>query len=258
MRIVVFDEADEMWAADGHAQTSLSCLKAIRAAQTGLPGFQVLLFSATFSATVWAIAQKIVGAQANTVQVPPEKLSLESIKQVRVECVDSAAKEALLDSRIFGVAAKVGHMIIFVASRNRAQQLHASLSAKGHKCTTLTGGATGAARDLVVREFREGITKVLISTDVLSRGFDHPNVNLVVNFDPAVSQSGQPAPETYMHRIGRCGRYGRRGMAVSLTTGASERRVVDSIAAHFQHPIPAIPYDDVDAFETVLEEAGLL
>ncbi len=77
-----------------------------------------------------------------------------------------------------------------------------------------------ADRDRVVGEFRRGETKILISTDVLSRGFDVSQVTLVVNYDLPLERDGRtPNYETYLHRIGRSGRFGRRGAAFNLITG---------------------------------------
>lgn len=61
-----------------------------------------------------------------------------------------------------------------------------------------------------------------------------------------------------MHRIGRSGRFGNKGAAFNLVTGSAEQEIVDKIAAHYSHPIPSVKYDDEEAFQTVLEEAGLL
>jgi len=111
-----------------------------------------------------------------------------------------------------------------------------------------------------VKEFRDGLTKILISTDVLSRGLDVSTVSLVINYDMPVEHSNPRAPnfETYLHRIGRSGRFGKKGAAFNLLLGADERAVLDAIADHFDHPVPEVKFEDDDAFETVLEEAGLM
>jgi ATP-dependent RNA helicase DDX19/DBP5 len=128
----------------------------------------------------------------------------------------------------------------------------------GHRCTSIQGGMDKDARDRVVREFRDGTTKILISTDVLSRGFDVSQVTLVINFDVPVERDVRvPAFETYLHRIGRSGRFGRKGAAFNLVSGPAEQRCVDEIAAYFKHDIPEVPFDDEDAFVGVLKKAGL-
>lgn len=127
----------------------------------------------------------------------------------------------------------------------------------GHKCTSIEGGMEKEARDRVVKEFRDGTTKILIATDVLARGFDVTQVTLVINFDVPVDKSLKPAFETYLHRIGRSGRFGRKGAAFNLVTGEAEKNVIDQIAAYFKHDIPEVPYDDEDKFFDVLKKAGL-
>jgi len=117
-----------------------------------------------------------------------------------------------------------------------------------------------AARDRVVSEFRAGTTKVLISTDVLSRGFDVTQVTLVINFDaPTERDFRTPAYETYLHRIGRSGRFGRKGAAFNLVTGVTEAGVLDQIGAYFNHPVPEVPggAESESGFVAVLKEAGL-
>jgi ATP-dependent RNA helicase DDX19/DBP5 len=256
IKIVVFDEADHMWAYDGHQADSVQVLKTLAAAKVSV---QVLLFSATFSEAVQRVAEKVVGPTANRVFVPRENLSLEVIKQFRVECASVAAKEEVLSEMILKSAEKLGQTIVFVHTRARATELHAKLHAKGWPCTSISGGPQHdhATRDRVIKEFRSGTTKILIATDVLSRGFDHASVTLVVNFDPPMSRDGKPEPEIYLHRIGRSGRFGRKGAAFNLVSTPQERAVVDAIAAHFKHDIPAVPSNDLDRFEEVLQQAGL-
>lgn len=254
MKILVFDEADEMLKQDGFADDSVRLIKQLRAA---VPGLQILLFSATFNDTVKRFAQKIVPG-ANVVFVPKEDLSLDVIKQYRVVCPTPTAKLKVLSDMIFPQCEKLGQTIIFVRTRETARALHAAMEKEGHRCTSIEGGMDKEARDRVVREFRDGTTKILISTDVLSRGFDVTQVTLVINYDvPTERDVRIPAFETYLHRIGRSGRFGRKGAAFNLVTGEAEARVVDQIAAYFQHNIPEVPYDDEDRFVEVLKKAGL-
>merc|ERR1739848_574368 len=91
-----------------------------------------------------------------------------------------------------------------------------------------------AYRDRVMDEFRTGVTKVLIATDVLSRGIDIPAVTLVVNFElPLSFRTGNPEYETYMHRIGRTGRFGLKGIAVNLVT-TKERVFLEDIKRYYR------------------------
>lgn len=254
MKILVFDEADEMLKQDGFADDSVRLIKQLKAAS---PDLQILLFSATFNDSVKKFAQKIVPG-ANHVFIEKEDLSLDVIKQYKVVCPDAMSKTKVLKDMIFPQCEKLGQTIIFVRKRETARALHAAMESDGHKCTSIEGGMEMEARDKVVREFRDGTTKILISTDVLSRGFDVTQVTLVVNYDvPTERDLSIPAYETYLHRIGRSGRFGRKGAAFNLVTGEAENRIMDQIADYFKHTIPEVPYDDDEAFEEVLKEAGL-
>lgn len=131
------------------------------------------------------------------------------------------------------------------------------LDGEGYKCTSLDGGMDRDARDSVVADFKNGQTKVLIATDVLSRGFDVTQVTLVINFDLPVERNGDPAYETYMHRIGRSGRFGRKGAAFNLSCDSADEEVLRAISTYFKHEIPEVPWNDEDRFVEVLQEAGL-
>jgi ATP-dependent RNA helicase DDX19/DBP5 len=254
IKILVFDEADEMLKQDAFADDTVRMIKTLRHAN---PDIQILLFSATFNERVKKFATKVV-PNANQVFVPKEDLSLDVIKQYRVYCPSQEAKVQVLKDMIFPQCEKLGQTIIFVRTRETARGLHRAMEGEGHKCTSIEGGMEKGARDSVVREFREGTTKILISTDVLSRGFDVTQVTLVINFDVPVERNlREPAFETYLHRIGRSGRFGRKGAAFNLVTGDAEKRVMDEIEAYFRHDIPEVPYDDEDKFLDVLKKAGL-
>merc|ERR550532_2381777 len=112
----------------------------------------------------------------------------------------------------------IGQSIVFVNSRNMAFELAKMMKEEGHAVTLICGTQRSgpeqidiAYRDRIMSQFRNGVTKVLISTDVLSRGIDVPAVTLVVNFDLPISHAwgssnrNEPDFETYMHRIGRTG-----------------------------------------------------
>lgn len=136
---------------------------------------QILLFSATFSEKVKAFVMRTV-PKANFIFVETEKLSLDVIKQFRVKCPSVWEKVDVLKDRIFPAAEKLGQSIIFARNRQSASELHKKLEADGFRCTSIQGGLSHEERDRVIREFRSGETKILISTDVLARGFDQAQV----------------------------------------------------------------------------------
>lgn len=254
VNILVFDEADEMLKADGFADDSVRMIREVRRRS---PGVQLLLFSATFNEKVKNFAVKI-SPRANQVFVPKEELSLDVIAQYNVSCPGKDDKVKVLKDMIFPNCERLGQTIIFVRTRETARTLHLSMEREGYKCTSIEGGMEKSDRDRVVQEFRNGTTKILISTDVLSRGFDVSQVTLVINFDVPLERDGRtPNYETYLHRIGRSGRFGRKGAAFNLVTGHEEQRMVDAIAAYFKRQIPLLPCNDEDAFLEALKKADL-
>ncbi|KAG2490675.1 hypothetical protein HYH03_010844 [Edaphochlamys debaryana] len=249
--ILVFDEADEMLKADGFADDSVRLIKSIRRKN---PGVQLLLFSATFNDVVKRFAINIA-PKANQVFVAKEQLSLDVIAQHNVRCPDRGAKTRVLKEMIFPNCERLGQTIIFVRTRDTAKQLHAEMERDGYKCTSITGDMQHTDRDRVVQEFRDGTTKILISTDVLSRGFDVSQVTLVINYDVPVERDGTtPAYETYLHRIGRSGRFGRKGAAFNLTCTGQDADVMERISNYFNKNIDALKWDDEDEFVKVLDK----
>eukprot|EP00850_Spirogloea_muscicola_P006216 SM000029S10511 [mRNA] locus=s29:525220:528427:- [translate_table: standard] len=255
IKILVFDEADHMLDQDGFQDDSVRIMNLIR---RNSKHCQVLLFSATFSERVKQFAKSQV-PDANMVFIKPNELSLDVIRQYRVRVPSRDAKAEVLRQRIFPAAEKLGQSIIFVRTRESARELHRKLEADGHKCTSIQGGMTHEERDAVIREFRNGETKILIATDVIARGFDQAQVTLVVNYDIPTKPTPphEPDYENYLHRIGRSGRFGRKGAAFNLVLDERDTRNLSKIEQYFNRPIVEVPWDDEDAFEEVLKDAGL-
>eukprot|EP00250_Pteridium_aquilinum_P015055 c22350_g1_i1 orf=292-1824(+) len=255
VKILVFDEADHMLAQDGFQDDSMRIIQYIIKNNGGC---QVLFFSATFNEKVKDFTVKIA-PKANQVFVKKEELSLDVIKQYRVKCPRDEDKVSVLKDRIFPAAEKLGQSIIFVRTRASASNLHKRLDADGYKCTSIQGGLSNEDRDRVIREFRTGQTKILIATDVLARGFDQAQVTLVVNYDLPIKNGYRDEPdyELYLHRIGRSGRFGRKGAAFNLLVSRQDEENLNQIARYFNRDIPEVPWDDDEAFEGVLKDAGL-
>ncbi|XP_028119335.1 DEAD-box ATP-dependent RNA helicase 38-like isoform X2 [Camellia sinensis] len=248
LRILVFDEADHMLAElikivvvqSGFKDDSVRIMKAI---VRSTPDCQVLLFSATFDDAVRAFVSKIVKdlfqGDYNQMFVNKEELSLESVKQYKVKCPDELAKIMVIKDRIFELGQRVGQTIIFVRTRNSASMLHKALTNDGYKVTTIQGALKQEDRDKIVKEFKDGLTQVLISTDLLARGFDQPQVNLVVNFDLPVKHDSPSEPdcEVYLHRVWRAGRFGRKGAVLNLLCNDRDVMIMAKIERHFNMEI---------------------
>jgi ATP-dependent RNA helicase DDX19/DBP5 len=127
----------------------------------------------------------------------------------------------------------IGQSIVFVGTKKEADLIHRTLSQAGYTCSVLHGSVEGGQRDETMEAFRNGESTVLITTNVLARGVDVDNVCLVVNYDVPVTKNGDPDYETYLHRIGRTGRFGRKGTAINLIDDQRSIEVLASIESHF-------------------------
>jgi ATP-dependent RNA helicase DDX19/DBP5 len=128
------------------------------------------------------------------------------------------------------------------------------MTAEGHKVVSLTGGYEGAQRDMIIDAFRLGQAKVLIATNVLSRGIDVQSVSMVINYDvpdkPIQGQRGfAPDPQTYLHRIGRTGRFGRVGVAVTFISSRRDWEMLMEIQKYFGAEMTKVSTADWDDLE---------
>lgn len=127
----------------------------------------------------------------------------------------------------------IGQSIIFVATKRNADMVYQTLQDGGYTCSVLHSGLEGWQRDETMQAFRNGQSNVLITTNVLARGVDVDNVCLVINYDVPVDGNQEPDFETYLHRIGRTGRFGRKGTAISLIGDERSLTVLAAIEKHF-------------------------
>ncbi|CAK9311524.1 unnamed protein product [Citrullus colocynthis] len=267
VKILVFDEADHMLGEDGFQDDSLRIMRDI---ERSSPHCQVLLFTATFDENVKNFVSRVVKKDYNQLFVKKEELSLESVKQYKLICPDELTKIRVIKDRIFELADKLGQTIIFVRTRNSAGMLHKAPVDLGYDVTTIQGALTTEIRDKIIKEFKDGLTKVLISTDLLARGFDQQQVNLVINYDLPLkyesspqatkyrsSSLSEPNYEVYLHRIGRAGRFGRKGAVFNLLCGDEEIMQMDKIQNHFGSEIIDVRDSDED-IQAALKTAGLV
>jgi ATP-dependent RNA helicase DDX19/DBP5 len=129
------------------------------------------------------------------------------------------------------------------------------MNEEGHAVTLLHGQQDSALRDKMIDDFRDGKSKVLITTNVLARGIDILQVNLVINFDMPLDQMNRPDPETYLHRIGRTGRFGRTGVSINFVHDQRSYEEMKAIESHFGREIKRIPTDDYMQIESMLKKA---
>jgi ATP-dependent RNA helicase DDX19/DBP5 len=136
---------------------------------------QVLLFSATFNERVKDFVTKVI-KDGNQIFVKKEELTLEKVKQYKVQVPDEAAKIEVIRDKIFEFGQKVGQVIIFVRTKISTKNVHNALTREDYVCSSIQGSLDQSEREKIIQEFKDGYTKVLISTDVLARGFDQAQV----------------------------------------------------------------------------------
>ena len=208
VRMVVLDEADEMLSM-GFIEDIETILAATPAAR------QTALLSATLSVEIRRLADRYL-RDPRAVTTEREQVTVASIEQ-RTYLVNSADKLAAL-TRLFEME-PITSALIFVRTRAGAGELAAELSTRGFPAEGLSGELEQEERERVLNRFRRGQTKVLVATDVAARGLDIENISHVFNFDLPED------PEIYVHRIGRTGRAGKTGIAISLVTPAERWRL---------------------------------
>ena len=202
IRAVVLDEADEMLDM-GFAEDLEAILEAV-------PGErQTALFSATMPSRIAAIAKRHL-RNAEQLKVAEEPTPAGALPRVRQTAyLVSRAQKADALSRLLDIE-NPASTLVFCRTRNEVEDLARSLSGRGRRVEALHGGFTQAQRDRVMRHFREGKANLLLATDVAARGLDIRRITHVLNFDVP------SAAESYVHRIGRTGRAGGEGVAITL------------------------------------------
>ncbi|MEQ2268741.1 ATP-dependent RNA helicase ddx19a, partial [Xenotaenia resolanae] len=129
--------------------------------------------------------------------------------------------------------------------------LAGELSREGHQVALLSGEMQVEQRAAVIERFRDGKEKVLVTTNVCARGIDVEQVSVVINFDLPVDKDGNPDNETYLHRIGRTGRFGKRGLAINMVDSKMSMNILNRIQEHFNKKIERLDTDDLDEIEKI-------
>lgn len=245
IKVLTLDEADNMLDMQGMGD---QCKRV----KSALPKtVQVVLFSATFPPQVLSFAG-IFAPGANEITLEVEKLTVKGIKQMYLDCQNDEEKYAALVK--FYKLMTIASSIIFVKRRDTAAEIERRMTAEGHKVAQLTGALEGEQRDNVFARFRSGEAKVLITTNVLARGIDVQTVTMVVNYDIPETMDGQPDYETYLHRIGRTGRFGRTGAALSFVHDRRSWQALMAICKHFQVEPTKLDTNDWDNVERTLKQ----
>ena len=179
---------------------------------------QTLLFSATLPNNILKISQKYLN-NPERISVGSLSTPIEKIKQETFEITQDKKYHELINQLI----ERSGSILVFVKTKHGADKIVKRLKYDGHKADAIHGNLRQSKRDRVITNFRNGNSRILIATDVAARGLDIPLIQHVINFDlPQV-------PEDYIHRVGRTGRAGKEGSALTFIT-PSDRSMWNSIS----------------------------
>ena len=204
VQLLVLDEADMM--------LDMGFLPDIRRILRQCPtDRQTMLFSATIPDDIRRISQEYM-RNPESISVVPETLTLEDTEQIFYEVPEEEKIDALM--RLLDYEGEEDSVIIFCRTRRNVDKLTRKLKSRGYDVEGLHGDLTQQQRDQIMQGFREQKFAYLVATDVASRGLDISHVTRVINFH--IPQD----PEAYVHRIGRTGRMGRSGVAITFVTPA--------------------------------------
>ncbi len=208
IRTLILDEADEM--------LSMGFIEDIETILSKTPAErQTALFSATLPGPIRRLAERYM-RDPQSVTIQREQITVEAIDQ-RYYLVHASDKVAAL-TRLFEVE-EVTSALIFVRTRLETGNLAAELSARGYPAEALSGELSQDAREQTMNRFRQDQIKVLVATDVAARGLDIDHISHVFNYELPDD------PELYVHRIGRTGRAGKSGIAITLVSPGERRRL---------------------------------
>lgn len=192
------------------------------------------MFSATMPTAVERLARKYLRRPV-VVTIGTAGKATDNVSQ-RVICMKENEKELRLEQEMEVLNEK--RAIVFVNTKSKCDIVYRRMENMGYSCTVLHGGKTQEQREASIKGFREDVYNILIATDVAGRGIDVPDVALVVNYDMPNNV------EMYTHRIGRTGRAGRKGVAITfLTMSEYEQPVLYDLKKLLEESTAAVPSD---------------
>ncbi|XP_003747431.1 DEAD-box helicase Dbp80 [Galendromus occidentalis] len=245
IKVFVLDEADVMLAGGGHHDLSIRIHRQLPA------DCQMMLFSSTYDEEVVEFANLMVPEPCIKITLKREEQSRGNIEQYVMHCPDVESKIRALVNIYSSLS--VGQAVIFCHTKPGAAQIARTMMLIGQRAAILTGDLEIDERIRVLGRFRDGLDKVLVTTNVCARGIDIQQVSLVINFDLPVDYRGEPDFETYLHRIGRTGRFGKTGVAINFVDPNCSRDLlnIDKIQEHFKRNIKFLDFEDFELLEKI-------
>lgn len=226
VKLIVLDEADEMLSSGFKDQV-------YNIFQNLSTNVQVALFSATLPESIFPIIKKIMRNPIR-ISVKREMLTLEGIRQYFIAVDDDRQKYSTLKN-LFSYLS-VSQCIIYCNSVKRVSDLYEAMKEDDFPVCCIHSNMEKASRDDAFNDFRSGNSRVMISSNVTARGIDIQQVSIVINFDLP------KCVHTYLHRIGRSGRWGRKGVGINLITRRDVPKMKE-IENHYACQVNEMPSD---------------
>jgi translation initiation factor 4A len=226
LKVFVLDEADEMLSR-GFKQQIQDIFKF-------LPGdIQISLFSATMPPEILGLTRHFMRNPAK-ILVKNEELTLSGIQQYYIAVQKEEWKIDVLLSLYANL--DINQALIYCNTKRRVEELDQSMTEKDFTVSVMHGEMSQEKREIVMKQFRQGTVRVLITTDLLARGIDVQQVGLVINYELPKSK------ENYIHRIGRAGRFGRRGTAINFVL-PRDASYLKELQEYYETQIDEMPSD---------------
>ena len=226
VKLIVIDEADDV--------LSTGFRKQVKKIFNYLPKeAQVALVSATIPPEMSDLFNAILKPDFITILIKDDQLTLDGIDQYYINLDEQYKFDAIIDIYQF---INVGQGIIYCNKKTKADELQQILGERDFSVGVLHGDMIQKERESIMNSFRHGTTRILITTDMLARGIDIQQVSLVINYDMP------KYPQTYIHRIGRSGRFGRKGIAINFVT-RREQNILNYIRKMYNTEINVFPED---------------
>ncbi|KAI8820176.1 P-loop containing nucleoside triphosphate hydrolase protein [Fimicolochytrium jonesii] len=224
IKMFILDEADEMLSR-GFTEQIYEVFQLLP------PATQVVLLSATMPAEVLEVTKRFMRDPVR-ILVKRDELTLEGLKQFFVAVEKEEWKLDTLCDLYETVT--ITQAVIFCNTRRKVDWLTEKMHARDFTVSAMHGDMTQQERDVIMKEFRSGSSRVLITTDLLARGIDVQQVSLVINYDLPSNR------ENYIHRIGRSGRFGRKGVAINFVA-AEDVRMLRDIESFYNTQVEEMP-----------------
>ncbi|KAI5150512.1 translation initiation factor 4A [Enteropsectra breve] len=241
INIFILDEADEMLKAGFQEQVKEIFVT------LNVQGLQVCFFSATYGEEELKVVENIVSSPV-VIDLRNEDQTLQGIKQyfvdlgdVNIRSYNSREYDEVVEAKVDTFIdiyknCSVAQAMLFINRKKDASLVHRLLQAKGYPCELISGELTVEERAATLTEFKRGNKRILVTSGLCKRGIDVQALSLVVCFDvPSFEDKSD-----FIHRVGRSGRYGRKGLALHILT-KNETENLQNIAKHFHCVIPALP-----------------